>query len=73
MTGESLEGVSLTEQWECVDVLARGWRAWSSGRQGKQPAAEGKGKKPMPYWKRKRQVPVHNSSDEGVQYCFDDY
>jgi hypothetical protein len=32
VTGESLDGVGLTEQWQRVDVLARAWRAWSNGR-----------------------------------------
>ena len=32
VTGESFEGVSLTEQWQRVDVLARAWRAYSDGR-----------------------------------------
>lgn len=36
VTGESLESVSLTKQWERVDVLARAWRAYSDGRPGKQ-------------------------------------
>ena len=35
VTGESLEGLSLTEQWQRVDVLARGWRAYSDGRSAK--------------------------------------
>ena len=29
VTGESLEGVSLTKQWELTDVLARAWRVYS--------------------------------------------
>ena len=36
VTGESFKGVSLTEQWQRVDVLARGWRAYSDGRSVKQ-------------------------------------
>ena len=40
VTGESFEGVSLSEQWERVDRLARGWRAYSDGRTGKQAADE---------------------------------
>ena len=35
VTGESLEGLSLAEQWQRVDVLARGWRAYSDGRTGR--------------------------------------
>ena len=32
VTGESLDGVSLTEQWERVDVIARRFRTYSDGR-----------------------------------------
>jgi hypothetical protein len=36
VTGQSLEGMSLTEQWQHVDTLARrSWRAYSDGRPGK--------------------------------------
>ena len=50
-TGESLEGVSLAEQWRRAHELARGWRTYTDGRPGKQtvPPAEGKGKKLMPH------------------------
>ena len=41
VTGESLEGASLTEQWQRVDVLARGWRAYSDGRPAKERSASG--------------------------------
>jgi hypothetical protein len=33
VTGESLEGLSLTKQWERVDVIARRFRDYSDGRQ----------------------------------------
>ena len=37
VTGESLEGVSLTKQWQRARDLARAWRAYSDGRvTGKQ-------------------------------------
>ena len=42
VTGESLQGVSLSEQWQRVDVLARGWRAYSDGRSNKQRSSEAK-------------------------------
>ena len=32
VTGESLEGLSLTEQWERVDVIARRFRDYTDGR-----------------------------------------
>ena len=32
VTGESLNGLPLTEQWERVDVIARRFRAYSDGR-----------------------------------------
>jgi hypothetical protein len=35
VTGESLEGVSLTEQQQRAHDLARSWRAYSDGRPGK--------------------------------------
>ena len=31
-TGESLEGASVTEQWQRVDTYARRFRAYSDGR-----------------------------------------
>ena len=36
VTGESLEGVSLTKQWLLTDKLARAWRVYNDGRVGKQ-------------------------------------
>jgi hypothetical protein len=36
LTGESLDGLSLTEQWERADVLARRWRAYGDGRTNKR-------------------------------------
>jgi len=36
VTGQSLEGLSLTEQWEAVDVVARRFRHYSDGRPHKQ-------------------------------------
>ena len=35
VTGESLEGVSLAEQWQRADVLGRAWRVYSDGRDGR--------------------------------------
>ena len=35
-TGETLEGLSLAEQWRRVDVLGRSWRAYGDGQHGKQ-------------------------------------
>ena len=32
VTGESLDGLSLMEQWERVDVIARRFRTYSDGR-----------------------------------------
>ena len=32
VTGESLDGLTLGEQWECVDVIARRFRAYNDGR-----------------------------------------
>jgi hypothetical protein len=68
VTGESLEGVSLTEQWQRVDVLARGWRAYGDGRAGKQrsgPKCVECGCNPCEC--------APPASDEEVQYCYDDY
>ena len=72
MTGESFEGVSLTDQWQRVHSLARAWRTYTDGRPGKQSAPPADGKKPIPHWKRKKQLPLR-SADEDEQYCYDDY
>ena len=32
VTGEPLQGLTLAEQWERVDVIARRFRAYSDGR-----------------------------------------
>ena len=70
VTGESFEGVCLTEQWERVDVLARGWRAWGSGRQGIGKGASGPrcvecGCNPCEC--------APPAPDEEVGYAYDDY
>ena len=36
VTGESLEGLCLTEQWERVDVIARRFREYSDGRSARE-------------------------------------
>ena len=77
VTGESFEGVSLTEQWQRVDVLARVWRAYGDGRAGKQPDPE-----PQPAASGPRCVECGRKdcdgcgpppSDEEVEYTYDDY
>ena len=68
VTGESLEGVSLTKQWDLTDVLARAWRVYSDGQHGKQRSG--------PKCVECRCNPCECErppSDEEVQYTYDDY
>ena len=37
VTGESLDGLTLAEQWERVDVIARRFRTYSDGRPARPP------------------------------------
>ena len=79
VTGESFEGVSLTEQWRRVDVLSRAWRTYSDGRSARQPVAEctpmrepQSGPKCIECgWNPCQCAPP--PSDEEVPYSFDDY
>ena len=75
LTEESFEGVSLADQWQRVHSLARAWRTYTDGRPPKQqsgpPAADGK--KRIPAWKKKKQLPSRSADEDVQQYCYDDY
>ena len=73
VTGESFEGVSLSEQWERVDVLARGWRAYSDGRACKQAADEACIECGRPWGECAGECMPASDDDAYAGYACDDY
>ena len=63
VTGKSFEGVSLAEQWQRADDLARSWRAYSDGRPQRE-SGETSTEQPEP-----ESVPVFRCIECGCKPC----